>query len=59
MLIRQDRFCPRRGTRDGVELLPSGYIEYMAERPRSHGLFSDENDVDLSAAMKDGNSNVR
>ncbi len=47
------------GTRDGVELLPSGYMEYMAERPRSHGLFSDENDVDLSAAMKDGNSNVR
>ena len=27
------------GTRDGVELLPSGYMEYMAERPRSHGLF--------------------
>ena len=21
------------GTRDGVELMPSGYMEYMAERP--------------------------
>lgn len=43
------------GTRDGVELLPSGYMEYMAERPRSHGLFSDKNDVDLNAAMKELN----
>ena len=38
------------GTRDGVELLPSGYMEYMTERPRSHGLFGDEDHVDLDAA---------
>ncbi len=43
------------GTRDGVELLPSGYMEYMAERLRSHGLFSDEDTVDLNAAMKELN----
>ena len=43
------------GTRDGVELLPSGYMEYMAERPRSHGLFGDEDNVDLNAAMKELN----
>lgn len=42
-------------TRDGVELLPSGYMEYMAERPRSHGLFGDEDDVDLNTAMKELN----
>ncbi len=37
------------GTRDGVEKLeqqPSGYMEYMAERPRSHGLFGDEAHVE-------------
>ena len=43
------------GTREGVELLPSGYMEYMAERPRSHGLFGDEDDVDMNAAMKELN----
>ena len=43
------------GTREGVELLPSGYMEYMAERPRSHGLFGDEDAVDMSAAMKELN----
>lgn len=43
------------GMRDGVEMLPSGYMEYMADRPRSHGLFSDEDDVDLDAAMKEVN----
>ena len=43
------------GTREGVELLPSGYMEYMAERPRSHGLFSDEDAVDMNAAMKELN----
>ena len=43
------------GTREGVELLPSGYMEYMAERPRSHGLFSDTDNVDLDAAMKELN----
>ena len=43
------------GTREGVELLPSGYMEYMADRPRSHGLFGDEDNVDLNAAMKELN----
>ena len=43
------------GTREGVELLPFGYMEYMAERPRSHGLFSDEDSVDMDAAMKELN----
>ena len=43
------------GTREGVELLPSGYMEYMAERPRSHGLFSDQDNVDIGAAMKELN----
>ena len=42
-------------TRDGVELLPSGYMEYMAERLRSHGLFGDEDNVDLNSAMKELN----
>ena len=43
------------GTREGVELLPAGYMEYMAKRPRSHGLFGDEDAVDMSAAMKELN----
>lgn len=43
------------GTREGVELLPSGFMEYMAERPRSHGLFGDEDAVDMNAAMKELN----
>ncbi len=43
------------GTREGVELLPSGYMEYMAERPRSHGLFGDEDIVDMDTAMKELN----
>ena len=43
------------GTREGVELLPSGYMEYMAERPHSHGLFGDEDNVDMNAAMKELN----
>ena len=42
-------------TRDGVELLPSGYIEYMAERPRSHGLFGDQDAVDLASAIREVN----
>ena len=42
-------------TRDGVELLPSGYMEYMAERPHSHGLFGDEDNVNLNSAMKELN----
>jgi len=43
------------GTREGVELLPSGYMEYMADRPRSHGLFGDEDCVDMDAAAKELN----
>ena len=43
------------GTREGVELLPTGYMEYMAERPRSHGLFGDKDNVDMDAAMKELN----
>lgn len=42
-------------TRDGVELLPSGYMEYMAERPRSHGLFGDADCVDLGKAIQEVN----
>jgi len=38
--------------RDDMELLPSGYMEYMAERPWPHSLFSDKNDVDLKAVIK-------
>jgi len=44
------------GTRDGVELLPSGYMAYMAERPRSHGLFGDEDSVDMDAVMEELNN---
>ncbi|WP_363316714.1 MobP3 family relaxase [uncultured Dysosmobacter sp.] len=44
------------GTRDGVELLPSGYMAYMAERPWSHGLFGDEEIVDMNAAMEELNN---
>ncbi len=42
-------------TRDGVELLNrSGqYMEYIAERPRSHGLFSNTESVDLEMTMKE------
>ena len=43
------------GTREGVELLPADYMEYMAERPRSHGLFGDEDSVDMDAAMQELN----
>ena len=44
-------------TRDGVELLNrSGqYMEYIAERPRSHGLFSDVQNTDLEKAMQEVN----
>ena len=41
------------GTREGVELLPAGYMEYMADRPRSHGLFGDEDSVDMDAVAKE------
>ena len=40
------------GTREGVELLPSGYMEYMLERPRSHGLFGDEDCADRWTAKR-------
>lgn len=42
-------------TRDGVELLNRGsqYMEYIAERPRSHGLFSSTEPVDLEKTMKE------
>jgi hypothetical protein len=43
------------GTREGVELLPADYMEYMAERPRSHGLFGDEDSVDIDDAMQELN----
>ena len=43
------------GTREGVELLPSGYMEYMTERPRSYGLFGDEDCVDMDAVAKELN----
>lgn len=42
-------------TRDGVELLPAGYMEYIAGRPRSHGLFGDADHVDLSKAIQEVN----
>lgn len=42
-------------TRDGVELLLSGYMEYMAQRPRSHGLFGDADHVDLSKVIQEVN----
>lgn len=42
-------------TRDGVELLPSSYMEYMSERPRSYGLFGDEDHVALDVAMQELN----
>lgn len=44
-------------TRDGVERIEStaggGYLEYMAERPRSHGLFSVDGTADLAEMMKE------
>ena len=47
-------------TREGVELLEAplsshqgdGYLEYMAERPRSHGLFSVDSPADLENTME-------
>ena len=46
-------------TREGVELLEvphpahdgSGYLEYMAERPRSHGLFSADGPAGLELSL--------
>ena len=42
-------------TRDGVEMIEpaaSGYLEYMAERPRSHGLFAADGAADMLTRMK-------
>ena len=46
-------------TRDGVEeLKPGGYLEYMAERPRSHGLFSTDGSADLEKTMDEINGHT-
>ena len=45
-------------TRDGVEMIeqrPDRYMRYMAERPRSHGLFGDQDTVDLPSAIREIN----
>ena len=43
-------------TRDGVELIEApageGYLAYIAERPRSHGLFSARGVADLEQSME-------
>ena len=46
------------GTRDGVELLNAGdqYLKYIAERPRSHGLFSNSQNTSLDDTMKEVSS---
>lgn len=46
------------GIRDGVELLNAGdqYLKYIAERPRSHGLFSNVQNIDLEKTMQEVNS---
>lgn len=46
------------GTRDGVELLNAGdqYLKYIAERPRSHGLFSNSQNTNLDDTMQEVNS---
>ncbi|SCI15404.1 Polar organelle development protein [uncultured Flavonifractor sp.] len=46
-------------TRDGVEeLKPGGYLEYMAERHRSHGLFSADGPADLEKTMDEINGHT-
>lgn len=48
-------------TRDGVEVsepAASGYLEYMAERPRSHGLFSVDGPADLENTMEEINTHA-
>ncbi len=53
-------------TREGVELIeapsPShdggGYLEYMAQRPRSHGLFSADGPADLENTMEEINGHT-
>ena len=48
-------------TRDGVEMIEpavSGYLEYMAERPRSHGLFAADGAADLNQTMEEINAHA-
>lgn len=48
-------------TRDGVEVIEpaaGGYLEYMAERPRSHGLFSADGAADLEQTMEEINAHA-
>ena len=52
-------------TREGVELLESppphqrsGYLEYMAERPRSHGLFSADGPANQEKTMEEINGHT-
>ena len=46
-------------TRDGVEeLKPGGYLTYMMERPRSHGLFSADGPADLEKSMEEINGHT-
>ena len=53
-------------TREGVEIMDaqhpshegSGYLEYMAERPRSHGLFSADGAADLERTMEEINAHA-
>ncbi len=49
-------------TRDGVETVTDDvqtgdrYMKYIAERPRSHGLFSADESTDLNAVMEEVSS---
>ena len=48
-------------TRDGAEMIEpaaSGYLEYMAERPRSHGLFSADGVANLEQTMEEINAHA-
>ena len=48
-------------TRDGVEVMEpaaGGYLEYMAQRPRSHGLFSADVPADLEQTMEEINAHA-
>ena len=48
-------------TRDGVEVMEpaaGGYLEYMAQRPRSHGLFSADGAADLEQTMEEINAHA-
>src|SRR5699024_12230788 len=49
-------------TRDGVELMEptagGGYLEYIAERPRSHGLISADGAADLEQTMEEINAHA-